>query len=313
MNRRLLGETPAIVRLRTQIERLAPTPLPILVRGETGTGKEVVARLLHRRSGRRGPFVPVDCGALPSTLVEAELFGYEQGAFTGADARREGLVAIAEGGTFFLDEIGELPLDAQSRLLRLLEDGSYRPVGGAAMRRADIRVVAATWRDLDALVAQGRFRRDLYHRLAAVELHLPPLRERPDDVELLFRHFLAEASPHIEPTPALLQHLRRWHWPGNVRELRNVARYVAALAHGPRAEPRDLPPRVRDEPPDPTRLEVRLDLPYPEARRVVLEAFQRRYVEAQLARHGGNVSATARACGMDRRSIQRILARHRDT
>jgi DNA-binding NtrC family response regulator len=323
MTVRLLGDSPAMQRLRKRVATIAPTPLPVLVSGETGTGKEVVARAIHDASGRTGPFVPVDCGALSQSLVETELFGYERGAFTGATQRREGLVWAARGGTFFLDEIGELPLETQTRLLRLLENGTYRPVGGSDQRASDIRVVAATWRDLGKRVQEGAFRQDLYHRLTIVELTLPPLRERPEDVVPLFEHFMAAVRGEGRP-PAVLeastrQHLERWPWPGNVRELRNAAQYVAAMAPGVRIRIEDLPPQLLRPPPDVngapgpiwTPSDVRLDLDYMEARRLFLDHFQQRYVEAQLAAHDGNVSAAARAAGMDRRSIQRIIARTR--
>jgi DNA-binding NtrC family response regulator len=317
----LIGQAPAMERLRRRIATVAPTPLPVLIQGETGTGKEVVARAVHEASGRTGPFVPVDCGALARSLVESELFGHEKGAFTGAAARREGLVSAARGGTFFLDEIGELPLEAQTRLLRLLENGTYRPVGGHDQHEADLRVVAATWRDLRAEVADGTFREDLYHRLAIVELAIPPLRDRDEDVLLLFDHFVrAHLPPERERVPVLDPAARAWllglDWPGNVRELRNAAQYVAAMVPGASIGLDDLPAQVRRERPvsrgsgSPS-ADVRIDLPYMEARRLFLDDFQLRYVAAQLAACDGNVSAAARAAGMDRRTIQRILAADR--
>jgi len=181
---RLYGESAGMVLLRKRIAQIAPTALPVLILGETGTGKEVVARAIHYSSDRRDrPFIPVDCAAISSSLIEAELFGVERGAFTGASQRRAGLIAAAEGGTFFLDEVAELPLETQTRLLRLLQESTYRPVGGEDQRRADIRVVAATWKDLNTAVREGRFRRDLYHRLAVVELAIPPLRARAEDID----------------------------------------------------------------------------------------------------------------------------------
>jgi len=319
----LLGESPAVQLLRSQIARTAPTPLPILVTGETGTGKEVVARLVHDQSGRAGPFVPIDCGALAPTLVETELFGHERGAFTGANTRRDGLVHAARGGTFFLDEVGELPLEAQTRLLRLLEAGTYRPVGALEERRADIRVVAATWRDLTGAVERGTFRRDLYHRLAIVDLRLPPLRDRGGDAQLLLDAFLRDASRAARRAPPILepatrQLLDRWRWPGNLRELKNLAQVLAALAP-PRVRPDDLPALYRGggpaapvgaaSAPPGEAMAIRADLPYLDARRLWLDAFQDRYVAAVLERHGGNISAAARASGMDRRSIQRARSR----
>lgn len=312
--------------LRRRIAQVAPTPLPVLLSGETGTGKEVAARCVHDLSGRAGPFVPVDCAALSAQLVETELFGHERGAFTGANQRREGLVHAARGGTFFLDEVGELPLDVQTRLLRLLERSTYRPVGAEREREADIRVVAATWRDLAQCVAQGTFREDLYHRLTVVELRLPPLRDRTEDIAALFQAFMArEAEATHRSLPRLeastRAYLERWPWPGNVRELRNAASYVVAMTHGPRVRVDDLPQQLLRAAPDLPRVHagvattatIRIDLPYMEARRVWLDDFQLRYVEAVLEAHEGNVSAAARAAGMDRRSIQRILSRSRGT
>jgi DNA-binding NtrC family response regulator len=316
----LLGESPAIHRLRDRLNQVAKTPLPVLLVGETGTGKEVAARFLHDQSGRAGPFVAVDCAALSPSLVESELFGHERGAFTGATQRREGLVYAARGGTFFLDEIGELPAPTQTRLLRLLQEGSYRLVGGNDERKADIRVVAATWRDLGVFVAEGKFRRDLYHRLAVVELKLPPLRDRGGDVELLLEGFLAEATAGRPPTldATVRQHLHDWPWPGNIRELKNVAAYIGAMARGRTVTMDDIPPQMRRAPPGfpssasvPSIAPIRTDLAYMDARRLWLDAFQQRYVEAILEQNGGNVSAAARAAGMDRRSIQRIASRMR--
>ncbi len=302
--------------------RVAPTPLPVLLVGETGTGKEVAARALHDLSGRAGPFVPVDCGSLSQSLVESELFGHERGAFTGANHRREGLIRAAAGGTFFLDEIGELPLETQTRLLRILEQGTYRLVGGEREQRADIRIVAATWRNLREQVSNGEFRQDLYHRLSIVELTLPPVRERGADADELMRHFLEVECERVGRLPLDLEtdvrrHLQRWPWPGNVRELRNAAAYVAAMTPGGRVRFEDLPNSLRRTAPDaPDRergggVHVRTDLPYMEARRDWLDQFQIQYVSTLLEEHGGNVSAAARAAGMDRRSIQRILSRVR--
>jgi two-component system response regulator HydG len=319
---RLLGDAEPMQRLRHRLRQVAATPLPVLLTGETGTGKEVAARTLHDLSSRTGPFIPVDCAALSTTLVETELFGHERGAFTGANARREGLVYAAQGGTFFLDEIGELPMQTQTRLLRLLEQGTYRPVGDQRERTADIRVIAATWRNLRECVADGTFREDLFHRLSIVELRMPSLRERVDDVDVLLEAFMEEsclASGRMPPTldPNVRVHLRRWPWPGNIRELRNVANYVAAMTPGGRVRMEDLPPTLHRPPPEVpdadigvvSTSDVRIDLPYMEARRLFLDDFQQRYVTAILEAHEGNVSGAARAAGMDRRSIQRILKR----
>ena len=320
---KLLGNSDTIIRVRQNIERVAPTPLPVLITGETGTGKEVAARLVHHHSGRSGPFVPVDCAALSQSLVETELFGHERGAFTGAHQRREGLVYAAHAGTFFLDEVGELPLETQTRLLRLLEAGTYRPVGDQF--RTPIRTSewwlprgatsASAWRTvgfakISTIVSPPS---SFGCRLCASALATS---------NLLFERFLVEACPTGRHPPTLEAevrvHLRRWPWPGNVRELKNVASYVAAMTPGGRVRMQDLPPALLRPPPEvsdrgvPTSItgpEVRIDLPYMEARRLYLDDFQQRYVEAVLEAHDGNVSAAARAAGMDRRSIQRILKR----
>lgn len=317
----LVGASAALRVVIETVERVAPTELGVLITGESGTGKEVVARALHAASRRADrPFVPVDCGAIPPSLVESELFGHERGAFTGADTERKGLVEEADGGTFFLDEIGDLDAGAQTRLLRLLQEGEYRRVGSNKLRKVNLRVLAATHRDLDAAVAEGRFRADLFHRLNVVRLHLPPLRDRPEDVDALTRHFVdrfrAEAGrAPLSLAPPLLTRLRTHRWPGNVRELANVARYVAGLAEGPDAGIGDLPPNfeARSAAGTGTRAglltggAVRSDLPYAEAKRLWLDPFDDAYFQALLAAHDGNVSAAARAADIDRKTIQRFL------
>ena len=317
----VVGVSDAIATVLDVVARVGPTDLGVLVTGESGTGKEVVARALHAASRRAArPFVPVDCGAIPPNHVESELFGHERGAFTGADAERRGLVEEAEGGTFFLDEIGDLDAGAQTRLLRLLQEGEYRRVGANKLRKADLRVLAATHRDLEAAVAEGRFREDLFHRLNVVRLHLPPLRERPEDIAPLAAAFVERFRAEAGRGPLavgeeLLARLRAHPWPGNVRELANVCRYLSSLALGPEATPRDLPPTFGAGPrsaaaaPAPAVPPVRSDLPYAEARRSWLEPFEEAYFPALLAAHGGNVSAAARAADVDRKTIQRFLRR----
>jgi two-component system response regulator HydG len=262
--------------------------------------------------------VAVDCGALSDNLIEAELFGSVKGAFTGAHNRRRGLVESAAKGTFYLDEIGELSLGAQTRLLRLLEQGTYRPVGSEEECRSDIRVVAATWRPLNAWIEQGLFRLDLYHRLSVIEMSLLPLKDRPEDIGGLVSHFLDKISSERDCTrPKFNDDLTRWFltygWPGNVRELRNLLQYFCALFPGRLVGRIHLPARFRVERPGELNPvgKVRTDLPYIEARRQYLDRFQRQYVTAILEEHDGNVSRAATAAGMDRRSIQRILKRSR--
>lgn len=316
----LVGSSAPMQRVATLVDRVAPTDLTVLITGESGTGKEVVARALHNRSQRAGqPFVAVDCGAIPPTLVESELFGHEKGAFTGAETDRRGLVEEAEGGTFFLDEIGDLDSGAQTRLLRLLQESEFRRVGETRMRKANIRVLAATNRDIEARVSEGAFREDLLHRLNVVRIHLPPLRDRRDDVAELFSSFVlkfrgsAGRGP-LTLAPTLLERLATHTWPGNVREVVNVARYVAGLALGPEADISDLPPSFGGASiaTRPSASAMRTDLPYVEAKRLWIESFDERYFERLLDAHGGNISAAARAAEIDRKTIQRFLKRAGD-
>jgi DNA-binding NtrC family response regulator len=322
----IVGSSAAMERLRRMVARVAGTDLSVLITGESGTGKEVVARALHQASLRSAkPFVPVDCAAIPPNLMESELFGYEKGAFTGASSRRAGLVESAREGTFFLDEVGELEAGSQVKLLRLLQEGAYRPVGATVEKQVNLRVLAATNRQLEERIAEGGFRADLFHRLNVVRLHLPPLRDRPEDVAVLLRHFLDRFSAESGRPPLILgasiaATLAAYAWPGNVRELVNCARYVANLAPGPELTLNDLPPRLRAalgqiqevQPSASSQamgVGVRYELPYKEAKRAWLSIFEFAYVQHQLQAHDGNVSRAARACGMDRKSIQRLLKR----
>jgi DNA-binding NtrC family response regulator len=301
------------------VDRVAPTHLPVLITGESGTGKEVIAQAVHARSAvSSGPLVVVDCAAIPPTLMESELFGHKHGAFTGAVRDRRGLVEAADGGTFFLDEIGELPPAVQVKLLRLLEDGSYRPVGESTPRTARIRTIAATNLDIEQAVADGGFRTDLYHRLNGCRIHLPPLRERRADIKPLLTHYLSRLGKERDGPPLHLGEeaaaaLLDAHWPGNVRELVNCANFIASLAIGPEVTLEDLPQGLLTTPaqlqiPVPPQ-EIPVDLPYKDAKRQVLDQFEAVYIVALLARHRGNVSAAARDAGIDRRSIQRMLKR----
>jgi DNA-binding NtrC family response regulator len=289
--------------LRARIEQAARTRATVLVLGETGTGKELVARSIHERGPRRGrPFVVVDCAAIPRDLVESELFGHVKGAFTGATATVEGAFRTADGGTLFLDEIGELELSLQPKLLRALEAGVVKPVGATRPVRVDVRVVAASLRDLAREVAERRFRADLFYRLAVVRLDVPALRARREDVPLLVEHFLAgrEIEP---PTPDSLRRLCEHSWPGNVRELRNVLeRAVALSGRGPLT--------IRDSDLEATWSGALDGRPYKDAKAAVVDAFTRDYLEALLARHQGNLSAASREAGVDRGWISALAARH---
>ena len=286
--------------------RLAGSSASVLVRGETGTGKEVVARVIHDLSPRReGPFIVVDCGSLPAALVASELFGHERGAFTGADRARQGAFQLADGGTLFLDEIGELPMEVQPVLLGALERRSFRRVGGERSIDVDVRVVAATHRDLRAQVNAERFRGDLYYRLAVARLVLPPLRERPEDIGPLVRQFATEIGGGVESPfgEAAIASLERHRWSGNVRELRNVVE--AALAMGRI--------RLEDTLVEAGESEAPSDQPlskYADARASALDGFEVRYLSELMRRTEGNASAAARLAHMARPYLVRLLKRH---
>jgi two-component system nitrogen regulation response regulator GlnG len=246
----IIGEAPAMQEVFRAIARLARSHITVLINGESGTGKELVARALHRHSPRsEQPFIALNMAAIPRDLLESELFGHERGAFTGAQARRAGRFEQANGGTLFLDEIGDMPADLQTRLLRVLADGEFFPVGAHAPVKVDVRIIAATHQHLDTLVAEGRFREDLFHRLNVIRVHLPPLRERRQDIPLLLRHFLKEASQELKvETKSLLPeveaYLCKLDWPGNVRQLENTCRWITVMAAGKEAHLDDLPPEL---------------------------------------------------------------------
>ncbi|HEX6136845.1 MAG TPA: nitrogen regulation protein NR(I) [Casimicrobiaceae bacterium] len=247
----ILGQAPAMQEVFRAIGRLSQSTATVLITGESGTGKELVARALHRHSPRAaGPFVAINTAAIPKDLLESELFGHERGAFTGAQAARRGRFEQAEGGTLFLDEIGDMPPELQVRLLRVLADGEYYRVGGHAVQRATVRIIAATHQDLEERVRRGLFRDDLLHRLNVVRLRLPPLRERGEDIAPLARHFLGRSARELAVEPKLLseeamQALTRFAFPGNVRQLENVCHWLTVMAPGQRIEAADLPPEVR--------------------------------------------------------------------
>ncbi|MGZ8246054.1 nitrogen regulation protein NR(I) [Methylomagnum sp.] len=246
----IIGEAPSMQEVFRAIARLARSHITVLINGESGTGKELVARALHRHSPRADkPFIALNMAAIPRDLLESELFGHERGAFTGAQARRAGRFEQADGGTLFLDEIGDMPADLQTRLLRVLADGEFFPVGAHTPVKVDVRIIAATHQNLDHLVSEGRFREDLYHRLNVIRIHLPPLRDRRQDIPLLLRHFLKEASLELKvETKSLLPdveaYLCRLDWPGNVRQLENTCRWITVMAAGKDVHLDDLPPEL---------------------------------------------------------------------
>jgi DNA-binding NtrC family response regulator len=312
----MVGRSVVMRELFARLAAVAPTDATVLVTGETGTGKELVAEALHEHSARKGgPFVVLDCGAIPANLMESEAFGHERGAFTGATAAHAGAFERADGGTLFLDEIGELPLEMQPKLLRALERKEIRRVGGAKTLQVNIRVVAATNRDLAVEVNKGRFREDLYYRLAVAHLAVPPLRERREDIPLLVEHILGSLPEGRErgPRPETVELMKRHEWPGNVRELRNVIER-AVLFRQPLREPSviGLPaPAGAREGAGAAELRVPVDpkVPFKVAKQDMIDEFERRYVRALLEQHGGNISAAARAAGIDRMSIHKMLTR----
>ena len=303
----LVGTSVVMRELFSQLERIAPTDATVLVEGETGTGKEGIAEAIHEASLRaQRKFVVLDCSAIPANLLESVLFGHEAGAFTGASERRIGAFEDASGGTLFLDEIGELPTELQPKLLRALESREIRRVGGRTAVKCDLRIIAATNRDLRAEVNRGTFRADLYYRLAVVKLELPPLRDRPDDMPVLVQHLLrrigASGPVLAELTdPAFVAELARAPWPGNVRELRN--HLEQCVVFGERRVPGA--PSV----PHPATT-VDASLPYEVARRQAIDSFERAYVTALLQRAGDNVALAAREAGVNRAYLHRLLRRH---
>jgi DNA-binding NtrC family response regulator len=312
---KLRGRSPLMRAVFAMLEKAAESDVTLLIEGESGTGKEIAARAVHTEGRRKeGPFIVFDCSAIPAPLLASELFGHVKGAFTGANQARPGAFRSAHGGTIFLDEIGELPLDQQAALLRVVETHQVRPVGSNVEAPADVRIVAATNRRLENEVAAGRFRKDLYHRLSVVKVTLPPLRARAEDIELTVNALLEDARKTNPKLPesfprTLIEAFMRYRWPGNVRELRNVVERSLALGavdgsdlaleanaiHGPAA-------------PGGT-IQVPFAMPYADAKEAVLTSFEEAYARAALERHNNNVSRAARASGLSRRHLQRLMAR----
>ena len=299
----LVGRSAALLEVFKQVARAATSPVPVLITGETGTGKEMVARSLHQRSSRTGQFIAVDCGAIAESLMESELFGHAKGSFTGATGARRGLFEEAAGGTLFLDEIGDVGPKIQSQLLRALQENEIRRVGESTPIKIDCRIVAATNKDLTARVKEGRFREDLMYRLDVVRLRLPPLRERREDIPALVEHFASRqarggARPHV--TEAALDRLKAYDWPGNVRQLENVLARAFALNSTGILGPGDFPAPIGDAPTISGGPVLAQDLPS-------LDELNRRYAVQMLQHAKGNKSEAARLLGVDRKTLYKLL------
>ncbi|HEX4947940.1 MAG TPA: sigma-54 dependent transcriptional regulator, partial [Blastocatellia bacterium] len=315
----LLGTSESMQKVYDLIAKVAATDITVLIRGESGTGKELVARAIHDQSAsrRHGQFVAMNCAAMPSELIESELFGHEKGSFTGAAQQRKGKFEAADGGTIFLDEIGDMSLTTQAKLLRVLEERKIERLGASHSIPVDVRVISATNVDLEKAVEVGKFRADLYYRLRVVQINLPPLHERASDIPLLATHFLKTYATRYglkctEISPAALARLTAYSWPGNIRELRNVIERSAVLADGTSLQPQDLPEEFhsRNKPTDTaiiTAAEEWLPVPYLEDFREARKAFERAYIERCLMETNGNVTRAAEKVGMHRQSLQQKL------
>jgi two-component system response regulator AtoC len=310
----LIGRSHAFIELMKQVGRVAPTNLPVLLTGESGTGKELVASAIHQRSGRaQHSFVAVNCGAIPAELIEAELFGHVKGSFTGADRDRRGLWEEADGGTIFLDEITETSPSFQVKLLRVLQQSEIRRVGSNQTRKVDVRVIAASNRDVEAEIKAGRFRNDLFYRLNAVLIALPPLRERREDIPPLAQSFAQRVfslSPAVGFTSDAIALLQQYDWPGNIRELENAVVRAAAMCDGTIGV-KDLPSRVRNFSANSEVGSTTNSLSQPPAEWMPLSKVEATYVARVLEHTGGNKQAAARVLGVDRKTLDRMIKRHK--
>ena len=320
---RLVGQSPAIRQIYGVIEKVANTPSTVLITGESGTGKELIARALHENSARHaGPFIKINCAAIPKTLMESELFGYDKGAFTGAVGAKPGRFELAHGGTLVLDEIGEIPVEMQVKLLRVLQESEFERVGGIKTIKVDVRLVTATNRDLQQEIIAGTFRDDLFYRLNVVPIHIPPLRERREDIPLLAEHFLAKFNDRLKKqieaiSPEAIERLVAYHWPGNIRELENLMERTILFCEAPEIRVSDLPPEVVGAPAlpavpggTPTSLPIigTADEARPaslkEAVRAETERVERELIQRALDETGGNVTQAARKLKISRKSLQ---------
>jgi len=307
---RVVGTSPAMQRVADLVNRLAESETNVLITGESGTGKELVARAIHERSGRRGPFLAINCAAMPETLLESELFGHSRGAFTDARSARAGLFVEADQGTLFLDEIGEMPLGMQAKILRALQERKVRPLGSSQEAAFDARILAATNRDLEAEVEEKRFREDLFYRINVVRVDVPPLRSRGNDVLLLAQHFLERAAERSGKSVTRLgrlvaERLIGYDWPGNVRELENCMERAVALARFDEITLDDLPPKIRE------RHATEVYTPSDDPNELPpIDTVEERYIRKVLAAVGGNKTLAAKVLGFDRRTLYRKLERY---
>jgi DNA-binding NtrC family response regulator len=313
----IIGCSPAMSRVFDAVRRVADSSINVLVTGASGTGKELIARSVHANSRRANrPFVALNCGALPEHLVESEIFGYERGAFTGAARPKPGLLEAAHGGTFFMDEVSELPAPLQVKFLRVLQDGGFRRLGSTQEREVDVRLICATHQDLEHLVAVGAFREDLFYRINTFTIALPSLKARRDDIPLLAKHFLEkyrhESSSRLSGiTPQAMELLCSYEWKGNVRELEHVIERAAVLATGDQIAAEDLPqPLQAHSGAVAAAPRQYLELPFKDAKAHLVEDFERRYIVEVLRKYRGNISRAAAHSGIDRRSLHRLLAKY---
>jgi two-component system, NtrC family, response regulator AtoC len=311
----LQGRGPRMREVFATVARVAQSSCNVLITGETGTGKDLVAQALHEESGPDGPLIAVNCAALPEPLLESELFGHEKGAFAGAVTQRKGRFELARGGTLFLDEVGDMPAGMQAKLLRVLQDGRFERVGGTEPIWADARIIAATNIDLARAVAAGQFREDLYYRLNVVAIELPPLRERAEDIPLLVDHFLKrlqERRPFAKGfARETLSRLACYDWPGNVRELEHLVEQLVVTAPGPTITPDDLPPHIVSTREEPFSLDFDLQRPIQKITEELTERAERAYLLRVLEKYRGRIDACAEHCGLSRRSISEKLRRYR--
>ncbi|NMX22353.1 sigma-54-dependent Fis family transcriptional regulator [Dissulfurirhabdus thermomarina] len=316
-HRTLTGESPAMQALKEQLALVAPTDAWVLIQGENGTGKELVAQTIHRLSKRNHrALVEVNCAAIPEELIESELFGHEKGAFTGATTMKRGKFDLANRGTLFLDEIGDMSLKTQAKILRILQEQRFERVGGSRTIQVDVRIIAATNKDLEAEIEKGNFREDLYYRLNVIPIHVPPLRERTEDIPLLVAEFLAEYGREtgrgpLEASPEVLQALQDYDWPGNVRELRNVVERMVILSRGPVLTLEGLPPAIRRHTPAAPGVAAATPAETPWADvddfKAAKACFERAFLQRKLDENGRNISRTAKAIGMERRHLHRKI------